>query len=224
MNIFQELIVVAVFVLCQGDTKYFLMVMLQREVNQFSQFIPCPSSGFSANAISPVIISPKSLQSLKGHTTLNQIPSKQQLNWIITLKDYSISMLVQFLKSKYFPHANFLQTKGLNLFLQIHHSRQKSFFFFFSLYCVHNRIPTRTIIFSLSSSLPHNCPKCPLENHFSSPEGMLLVPISLASIPPPQLPNSYLFFSLSNIFSWCHSNIDKDQVQCPIALNPMVPI
>lgn len=130
MNIFQELIVVAVFVLCQGDTKYFLMLMLQREVNQFSQFIPCPSSGFSANAISPVIISPKSLQSLKGHTTLNQIPSKQQLNWIITLKDYSISMLVQFLKSKYFPHANFLQTKGLNLFLQIHHSRQKSFFFF----------------------------------------------------------------------------------------------
>lgn len=131
MNIFQELIVVAVFVLCQGDTKYFLMLMLQREVNQFSYFIPCPSSGFSANAISPVIISPKSLQSLKGHTTLNQIPSKQQLNWIITLKDYSISMLVQFLKSKYFPHANFLQTKGLNLFLQIHHSRQKSFFFFF---------------------------------------------------------------------------------------------
>ena len=136
MNIFQELIVVAVFVLCQGDTKHFLMLMLQREVNQFSQFIPCPSSGFSANAISPVIISPKSLQSLKGHTTLNQIPSKQQLNWIITLKDYSISMLVQFLKSKYFPHANFLQTKGLNLFRQIHHSRQKSLF---PLKCVHNR-------------------------------------------------------------------------------------
>lgn len=189
MNIFQELIVVAVFVLCHGDTKYFLMLMLQREVNQFSQFIPCPQSGFSAYTISTVIISPNILQSLKGHTTLNQIPSKQQLNWIIILKDYSISMLVQFLKSKYSPHANFLQTKGLNLFLQIHHSRQKSFF---PLKCVHNRIPTRTIIFSLSSSLRHNCPKCPLENHFSSPEGMLLVPISLASIPTPQF-LSFLF-------------------------------